>query len=1184
MSEAHMNEASKIPTIKGYDLRDLIATGGFGAVYKAYQTTVGREVAIKVILPAHANQPDFIRRFEGEAQLVARLEHPHITPLYDYWRDPDGAYLVMRWLRGGSLQDALKSGAFELRAAALLLDQIAGALSLAHRNGVIHRDIKPANILLDEDSNAYLTDFGIAKDLTLPSNQTHADAIVGSLDYISPEQARSEPVTPRTDIYSLGVTLYEVISGHHPFQNMSSIERLYKHINDPLPDLQGFDADVQRALNEVIQKATAKDPQHRYPDALAFAADFREAIGMNRTATTMTELLTQREHEILQLLIEGLSNKEIAQRLTVSLNTIKWYVSQIYDKMGVRSRVQAIVRARELNLISKGGAVANTMAFATDDFKPENPYKGLRAFTTADHNDFFGRENLIEKLLQRMSDKSPYQRFLAVIGPSGSGKSSLVKAGLIPAIWRGALPTSDKWFVVEVLLGSRPLDALEIALTKVASNHARHLDEQLRRDEHGLVRVADLILPNDNSELLLVIDQFEELFTLTDDENTRQHILNLLYTAVTAPRSRVRVVITIRADFYDRPLHYPNIGELLRSRLETILPLSAQELEEAITRPAHAVGAMFEQGLVTTIIGDVKYQAGALPLLQYALTELFEQRSGRMLTREAYHAIGGTTGALAKRAEEVYLGMDEAQQTLTRQIFLRLVTLGEGTEDTRRRTARAELQAIHPDNEAIDEILDSYSTYRLLALDNDPSSRVPTVEVAHEALLREWERLRAWLNDSREDVRLERQVGLATQDWQKSKQDESYLLTGSRLEQVENWYTHSSITLLPAEKEFIQTSIQTRERKKELDVERKANEVRLEKRSQTFLRGLVAVLALATLGGLVLSGFAINGRNEAIASQNEAIEARETSDANFARAEQQRLYLTANEAMDNGAIGNVGIALALRSLQYGYLPGTDKVLISAPEYGIVKRDFVGHNFEIYHVAYSPNGKWIASSSEGGTRIYDAITNEEIKYLPEERIVYYFEFSPDSTRLVTGGNSGIARLYDTSTWEEVNRLTVNSDIFITSFTPNDNQIILLNTSEWLIWDTLSNTIMQRFMFQNISGLQRNRALYDNDNRLLFIVRYGAIIRIQDANTDEIVCELSNTADDSRLATSWENQKPLVLFSSRNLSESNYVVSVVNYETCETISQFTANEAMIWGVVTDKTQETAIAVDVDGMVYQ
>src|SRR5262249_23258478 len=152
-----------------------------------------------------------------------------------------------------------------------------GALSLAHRCNVIHRDIKPANILLDEDGNAYLTDFGISKDLNLAGSHTQPDAIMGSLDYISPEQARSEPVTPRTDIYSLGVTMYEVITGHHPFEGLTPVERLYKHINDPLPEVTALDAGVLPEVNRVLQKATAKDPDHRYGEALAFAADFREA-------------------------------------------------------------------------------------------------------------------------------------------------------------------------------------------------------------------------------------------------------------------------------------------------------------------------------------------------------------------------------------------------------------------------------------------------------------------------------------------------------------------------------------------------------------------------------------------------------------------------------------------------------------------------------------------------------------------------------------------------------------------------------------------------------------------------------------------------------------------------------------------------------------------------------------------
>ena len=365
--------------IKGYELRERIGTGGFGAVYRAYQSTVAREVAIKIILPGFANQPDFIRRFEAEAQIIARLEHLHIVPLYDYWREPDGAYLVMRWLRGGSLRDALQTnGPFDLESAAALLDQIVSALASAHQHHIIHRDLKPGNVLLDEDGNAYLADFGIAKDLlSLKESTTRSDVIIGSPDYLSPEQARSETVTPQTDIYSLGVVLYEMLTGEHPFPNVSTVERLYSHLNDPLPSIKNLPGDVNDAVNAVIQKATKKNPVQRYADAVAMAAAFREAIALNAadTPANVVEVLTPREQEILQYIVEGRTNKEIAAQLFVTVATVKWYITQIYQKLGVRSRVQAIVRARELDLITRGfrSPQAGTTFVPTDTFQPENP-------------------------------------------------------------------------------------------------------------------------------------------------------------------------------------------------------------------------------------------------------------------------------------------------------------------------------------------------------------------------------------------------------------------------------------------------------------------------------------------------------------------------------------------------------------------------------------------------------------------------------------------------------------------------------------------------------------------------------------------------------------------------------------------------------------------------------------------
>ncbi|MBN8636497.1 MAG: protein kinase, partial [Anaerolineae bacterium] len=918
-----MESAALGQQIKGYELRELLGTGGSGTVYRAYQTSLKRDVAIKVVLPEIANLPDFIRRFETEAELIARLEHLHVVPLYDYWRDPDGAYLVMRWLKGGTLRQALTNGPLSLENVLQITEHITAALEAAHRSGVVHRDLKPANIFLDEDGNAYLGDFGIAKDLTNPQGEnTGADVILGTLDYISPEQARSEPITPRTDIYSFGVVLYEMLTGAHPFPNITSVERLYKHLNEPLPAITL--PDIPLAINAVIHKATAKDPAKRYTSAAELGAAFRQAASAAGVGLTdnLVEILTLREQEILGLIIAGLPNKEIAQRLTFTVGTVKWYITQIYRKLGVRSRVQAIVRARELNLIRAGadpaaGAVTTLEGFTltTSMLPVENPYKGLRAFKSADYADYFGQEKLIDKLVKRLSETGEQHRFLAVIGPSGSGKSSLVKAGLIPALWRGAVPGSEHWYIAEMLPSSHPLDELEVALTRIAATQAHHVRDHLERDARGLIRAAQIVLPEEG-DLLLVIDQFEEVFTLLDDERARSHFLDLIHAAVTEPRSRVRVVITLRADFYDRPLQYPDFGELVRSRMETILPLSAEGLERAIARPAARVGVTYETGLIPSIIQEIHYQPGALPLLQYALTELFEQRQSQVITHENYRALGKISGALAKRADEIYLELTPTQQSAAQQMFLRLVTLGEGVEDTRRRTLRTELIAIAADAEVMDDLIDTFAAYRLLSLAHDPATRAPTVEVAHEAILREWERLRAWLNASRHEIRSQRQLAAAVADWSAAHNDTSFLLRGARLEQFEKWAASTTLALTPEERAYLDASLAQRQQEQTDEQERQAREQRLERRSRNFLRGLVIMLALAFIGVTIFALFALD-------RETQIQGAYATSQANLTRAEREaevnHSLVLANAAEDEQATGSTELALML-ALEAYHIP------------------------------------------------------------------------------------------------------------------------------------------------------------------------------------------------------------------------------------------------------------------------
>ena len=789
-------------------------------------------MAIKVIVAEHANRPDFIRRFEAEARIIAQLEHIHIIPLIDYWREPDGAYIVMRLLKGGSLKDRLEAGPLEVQSSLRIVRQIAEALQTAHQRGIVHRDIKPANILLDEEGNAYLSDFGIAKDIDNENGVTQTGAFIGTPAYTTPEQAQSTAITPQTDIYSLGVVLYEMLAGGHPFPDTPLGGMLVKHIHEPLPSLQRSHPHLPVGIDEIIQRATAKEPGARYETVLAMVANLQILLG-----------------------------------------------------------------DPELHSNQVGEA----------ELEAPNPYKGLRAFQEGDALDFFGRRQLIEKILDRMQEQVVNQRFLAVVGPSGSGKSSVVKAGLLPALRKGAIAGSDDWFIVEMVPGILPFEELLTSLEKVSAMRRTGLGDILYRDDHGIGLAARLVLPSDENQILLVIDQFEELFTLVEDPDQVDFFLDSLVTAVSDPESRIRVVVTLRADFYDRPLEHPAFGPLLDQRQQNVLPLTAEELAASIRGPADRIGAQFESGLVTHILSDVHNQAGGLPLLQYALTELYEKRDGAMLTHAAYIEIGGVLGALGSRAEAIYDSLSHKQKEAARQIFLRLITLGEGVEDTRRRVLRAELESLSGN---ATNISDLFGKARLLSFDRDPETRGPTVEVAHEALLREWFRLREWLAESRADVRTLRQLAASAAEWHTNDRDKGFLLSGSRLQQFENWNVDSRVVLTGEEHAFLEQSVSERNVRQAAEAAREEKGRRLEQRTRNVLRWLVAVMTAATVGAILLSSFAFS--QQSIAQQNAGTA---TVAQGQARNEAETSIAAQSEALTQAALAENFANLADQSAQ-----------------------------------------------------------------------------------------------------------------------------------------------------------------------------------------------------------------------------------------------------------------------------
>lgn len=972
--EPSPSQSQELPPIQGYQVYKRLGVGGFGEVYLAFQPHLKRDVAIKVILPKYANNPDFIRRFEVEAELVARLEHPHIVPLFDYWREPNHAYLVFRYLRGGSLRDRLRQGRLSLELIALMLEQIASALALAHRNGVVHRDIKPDNILLDADENSYLTDFGIAK--TQDTAEAENAQISGTVAYMAPEQIKGD-ITPESDIYSLGIMLYEILRGENPYSGLSMFEAISKHLHEPLPDLELAIAPMS-PVNAIIKKATAKNLADRYTDARQLAKAFRQAV-----SGTLTQEVT-----LKKAASPTLDNTPTIQ-VTAPTNASRAYqaATEVLD-----AATEAI-------------------------FERINPYKGLRPFEEADALDFFGRDTLIQRLKDRFTESHPLYRFLTVVGPSGSGKSSVVKAGLIPAIRRGEISDSDRWFILQMTPGITPITRLENALLSKAVRPESGILDLLQSGGDGLVHAVAQILHNTDAELLLLIDQFEELFTLVESEAERQLFLDLITHAVTAPQSRFRLIVTLRADFYDRPLKYAQFAELIRQRTELVLPLNPTELEDAITQPATRVGLQIDADLVAVIVADIQQEAAALPLLQYALTETFERSNGFRLTLAAYRESGGVFGALARRAEQLYLELLPPQQSMTRQIFLRLVTLGEGSEDTRRRTRYPELTALGDEAE---NVLNLYGKYRLLTFDREAATRLPTVEVAHEALIREWQRLRAWLDSGRADIRLQRLLAAAAAEWEAAAHDVGFLLTGARLAQYETWADATDILLTQTERTFLQASLAERERvlnaeqerqRRELETQRQLAEQR--QRAANRLRYfLVAVLIFLAIA-VGLSVFAFDQRetaqdNEATAISQERRANQESLIAQSGRIALQSVFALQNESADLAFLLSVE-ALEIADIQ----PVRSSLLTALQDTPQLETFLHGQSSWVTSLVALPNGEIIASSDTGAIVVWR--DSQPTTLLPADRItVWKIALDPTNTQLAIAKDNGAIWLVDLNT--------------------------------------------------------------------------------------------------------------------------------------------------------------------------
>lgn len=406
------------------------------------------------------------------------------------------------------------------------------------------------------------------------------------------------------------------------------------------------------------------------------------------------------------------------------------------------------------------------------------PYVGLGAYGPEDAEWFCGREHLVATLVERVTR----ERFLTVVGASGAGKSSVLRAGLLP----GLSAAEQRWSTLVITPGARPLRECAVRL-------GLSLDQLSEPHSLGMAIRQVMGARSDGAELVLIVDQFEEVFTLCQDERERERFIAALLDAAHDPDSRARVVLGLRADFYAHCARHARLVDALQDAQVLVGPMSNDELSQVITRPAVRAGLMVEKTLVTTLMHDAAERPGALPFVSHALWETWRRRRGNGLLLAGYRAAGGVHGAIAQTADHLYRDLDENQQRIAQGIMLRLTALGEGTEDTRRRVTRSELGT----DPATVEVVDRLATARLITLAED------TVEMAHEAVIRSWPLLQSWLAMDRETVVVHRRLTEAAAEWEGQGREESLLYRGARLD---SWRERALDRLNDLERAFLAAS------------------------------------------------------------------------------------------------------------------------------------------------------------------------------------------------------------------------------------------------------------------------------------------------------------------------------------------------------------------------------------------
>jgi uncharacterized protein YjbI with pentapeptide repeats len=429
------------------------------------------------------------------------------------------------------------------------------------------------------------------------------------------------------------------------------------------------------------------------------------------------------------------------------------------------------------------------------------PYKGLRYFDIADADYFFGREDLINQLIDRVRQDN----FLAILGASGSGKSSVLRAGLSYELMQGQrLSGSRHWSLKIIVPTAHPLQSLaklfvdaNLSVVDEAIETDKTIEFLQKGGESFKRLITGYLNKNSQSKFLLIIDQFEETFTLCEDLRERNQFLACLLELLASTQDEFKLILGMRIDFLGKCFEqdYHGLGKLIEANLITVLPLNSEQLQQAITEPAKKANLELEAGLVEQMLKDGGNQPGSLPLVQDTLTELWQKRVNNSLKLSVYVKLGGISGTLNKRATAFYNGLSASEKETVKSIFLALTQLGEGTEDTRRRVLKQDLITVKYPEEVIDVMIQKLASERLIVTDEqgENTDKKMVIEVAHEALIREWELLRQWLDQDRANLLQQRKIEALAQDWENSGRKSAYLLVGFRLKEARKFQKEQAL-------------------------------------------------------------------------------------------------------------------------------------------------------------------------------------------------------------------------------------------------------------------------------------------------------------------------------------------------------------------------------------------------------